>query len=78
MNLSLRTTYSQLIFVSDAPRGTKPPAFELLSISLTSLVWKKSEQPRFGANYLVVDVRPTPDDGLTEGTRVEVHPEGRA
>ncbi|OBZ70482.1 Cell cycle serine/threonine-protein kinase hsk1, partial [Grifola frondosa] len=65
-------TDERLIFVSDAPSGAKPPAFESLSIPLTSLVSTKFEQPRFGANYLVVDVRPAPDGGLTEGTRAEI------
>ena len=32
----------------------------------------KFEQPYFGGNYLVLDIRPSPEGGLTDGTKAEV------
>ncbi|KAL4251097.1 WW domain-binding protein 2-like protein [Abortiporus biennis] len=62
-------TDQRLIFVSDASPN---PSFESLSIPLTSLLSTKFEQPYFGANYLALDVKPTPEGGLTDGTKVEI------
>lgn len=30
------------------------------------------EQPYFGSNYLSVDIKPSPDGGLTFGTKAEI------
>ena len=43
-----------------------------LSIPLQNLLTSRFEQPYFGANHLVLDVRPNADGGLTEGTKVEI------
>lgn len=63
-------TDTRLIFVAAAP--PKDGVLDSLSIPLTSILSTKFEQPFFGANFLVVDIRPTPSGGLTEGTRAEV------
>lgn len=39
---------------------------------LISLLSTKFEQPLFGANCLIVDIKPTTDGGLTQGTRAEI------
>jgi hypothetical protein len=36
------------------------------------------EQPTFGPNYLSFDIRPSPEGGLTEGTRAEIRFKDRA
>jgi len=63
-------TDTRLIFVSATP--PKDGVLESLSVPLTSILSTKFEQPFFGANYLVVDVKPTPSGGLTDGTRAEI------
>ena len=52
-------------------KGAKA-VFDSLSVPLTNLVSTRFEQPYFGANHLVLDVKPNADGGLTEGTKVEV------
>ena len=32
----------------------------------------KFEQPKLGSNYLSIDIRPSPDGGLTSGTKLEI------
>ncbi|OSX59505.1 hypothetical protein POSPLADRAFT_1150989 [Postia placenta MAD-698-R-SB12] len=62
-------TDQRLIFVSDgAPRS----ALESLSVPLTALLSTKFEQPYFGSNYLEVDIRPSRDGGLSDGTTAEI------
>lgn len=56
--------------MSAAP--SKDGIFESLSIPLTAILSTKFEQPFFGANYLVVDIKPTPSGGLTDGTQAEI------
>ncbi|KAI0375967.1 hypothetical protein BV20DRAFT_960054 [Pilatotrama ljubarskyi] len=64
-------TDQRLIFVSDLP-SKGAPSFDSLSVPLTSLVSTKFEQPRFGANYLSLDIKASPGGGLVDGTRAEV------
>lgn len=39
---------------------------------MTAILSTKFEQPFFGANFLVVDIRPSPGGGLTEGSKAEI------
>ena len=59
----------QLIFVSASPKNGD---FDSLSIPLTAILSTKFEQPFFGANFLAIDIKPTPGGGLTEGSKAEV------
>ncbi|KAI0772582.1 hypothetical protein BC629DRAFT_1736626 [Irpex lacteus] len=67
-------TDNRLIFVAhDAPaKSTESAAFDSLSIPLASILSTKFEQPFFGQNFLAVDVKPSPEGGLTHGTKVEI------
>jgi hypothetical protein len=49
---------------------TKP--FQTLSVPLPSIISTKFEQPLLGSNYLLLDIKPSPDGGLTDGTKVEI------
>ncbi|KAG9317328.1 kinase-like domain-containing protein, partial [Chiua virens] len=54
---------------------TNPDAdssFKSLTIPLPSILSSKFEQPIFGANHLVIGVKPTPGGDLTDGTTVEI------
>lgn len=48
------------------------PTFDSLTIPLTAILSTKFEQPYFGQNYLVLEIRPTPNGGLTNGTKAEI------
>ncbi|KAG2115905.1 uncharacterized protein F5147DRAFT_383899 [Suillus discolor] len=64
-------TNKRLIFTT--PKGGKPkPSFESLSIPLDAILSSKFEQPYFGANFVVLDIKPSVDGGLTDGTSVEI------
>ena len=39
---------------------------------LDAILSTKFEQPYFGANYLVLDIKPSLGGGLTEGTSIEI------
>jgi len=65
-------TDQRVIFIADAPSGSSKLGFESLSIPLTALLSTRFEQPYFGSNYLVIDVQPAPEGGLTHGTKAEV------
>jgi len=69
-NGRLWLTDRRLVFVSDVP--SEKGSFESLSVTLTSILSTKFEQPYLGSNYLVIDVHPAPEGGLTEGTKVEI------
>ena len=43
-----------------------------LSVPLPSILSTKFEQPFLGANYLSIDINPTPGGGLTEGSKAEI------
>jgi WW domain-binding protein 2 len=45
---------------------------ESLSIPLISLLSTKFQQPLLGANYLEIEIAPSPGGGLTNGTKAEV------
>ncbi|KAL1944120.1 hypothetical protein VTO73DRAFT_3305 [Trametes versicolor] len=64
-------TDQRLIFVSDLP-AKGPPSFESLSVPHPALLSTKFEQPRFGANYLSLEIRASPGAGLVDGTRAEI------
>ncbi|KAI0638559.1 hypothetical protein C8Q77DRAFT_1091701 [Trametes polyzona] len=64
-------TDQRLIFVADLP-SKGAPSFQSLSVPLSSLLSTKFEQPRFGANYLSIDIRPSFGGGLVDGTRAEI------
>ncbi|KAI0065868.1 hypothetical protein BV25DRAFT_1868587 [Artomyces pyxidatus] len=63
-------TDQRLIFTAGAPQSSSV-AFDSLSIPLLSILATKFEQPYLGANYLSVDVKPSPEGGLTDGTKAE-------
>ncbi|CCM02319.1 uncharacterized protein FIBRA_04411 [Fibroporia radiculosa] len=63
-------TDQRLIFVSDGTSKSSP--LESLSVSLTSLLTTRFEQPIFGSNSLLVDIKPAPEGGLTDGTKAEI------
>lgn len=48
------------------------PSFESLSVPLDAVLSSKFEQPYFGANYLVLVIRPSLGGGLTDGTSIEI------
>ncbi|EIN11054.1 hypothetical protein PUNSTDRAFT_64772 [Punctularia strigosozonata HHB-11173 SS5] len=60
-------TDQRLIFVA-APSAS----FESLSVPLHSILSTKFEQPYFGANYVTIDIKPSPEGGLTDGTKAEI------
>ncbi|VDB89992.1 unnamed protein product [Peniophora sp. CBMAI 1063] len=67
-------TDQRLVFVSKNLSTTAP--LQSLSIPLTSILATKFEQPMLGANYLSIDVRPSPEGGLSDGTRLELRSKG--
>jgi hypothetical protein len=62
----------QFLFVSDSK------TFESLSVPLHAILSTRFEQPTFGTNFLSFEVKPAPNGGLTEGTKVEVRFKDRA
>ncbi|KAI8982752.1 hypothetical protein BD414DRAFT_491015 [Trametes punicea] len=68
---SIWLTDHRVIFVSDQPSRSSQ-SFDSLSVPLTSLVSTKFEQPRFGANYLVLEIKASPGGGLVDGTQAEI------
>ena len=48
------------------------PTFDSLSVPLASIVSTSYEQPVFGSNYLTFEIKPTPDGGLSAGTKAEI------
>lgn len=68
----------KFIFVSDASgAGKKAPAFESLSVPLHSIVSTSFQQPLLGSNFLAMSISPSPEGGLTNGTKAEVRSSGR-
>lgn len=45
---------------------------------LHAILLTRFEQPTFGANFLTFEVRPSPEGGLTDGTKVEIRFKDRA
>lgn len=64
----------QFLFVPDS----KTLTFESLSVPLHAILSTRFEQPTFGTNFLSFEVKPAPNGGLTEGTKVEVRFKDRA
>jgi hypothetical protein len=61
---------SQLIFT--VPPSGFASSFESLTVPLHSILSTAFEQPLFGVNYLTFDIKPSPDGGLTTGTKAEI------
>lgn len=60
-------TDQRFIFAGDSRNP-----LDSLSVPLHSIVSTRFEQPTFSGNYLVFEIKPSPDGGLTDGTRAEV------
>jgi len=58
---------SQFIFASDSKSS-----LDSLSVPLHSILSTAFSQPTFSGNYLVFEIKPSPDGGLTDGTKAEV------
>jgi len=58
---------SQFIFTSDSRNS-----LDSLSVPLHSILSTTFEQPTFSGNYLVFEIKPSPDGGLTDGSKAEV------
>jgi WW domain-binding protein 2 len=41
-------------------------------VPLYSIIGTKFEQPYFGSNFVTIDIKPSPEGGLTDGTKAEV------
>ncbi|KAI0320222.1 hypothetical protein OF83DRAFT_1081743 [Amylostereum chailletii] len=65
---TVHLTDQRLIFVTGGPNNS----FESLSIPLPSVLSTKFEQPYIGSNYLTIDIKPSPEGGLTDGTKAEL------
>ncbi|KAH8096631.1 hypothetical protein BXZ70DRAFT_327403 [Cristinia sonorae] len=63
-------TDQRLIFVADVSQ--RKPSFESLSIPLTGLMSTKFEQPLLGSNFLTIEIKPTSNGGLKEGSKAEI------
>ena len=67
----------QFIFVSDVSKtGKTAPSFESLSVPLSSMISTNFQQPLLGSNFLVISISPSPEGGLTYGTKAEVRCSG--
>ncbi|KAG6329118.1 hypothetical protein ID866_9970 [Astraeus odoratus] len=65
-------TSKRLVFASQSTSSKAKASFESLSIPLDSILSSNFEQPFFGANYLVLGVKPSPGGGLANGTTLEI------
>jgi len=63
-------TDQRLIFAMplDAPKSS----FESLSIPLLSILSASYKQPMFRANHILFEIKPSPEGGLTDGTKAEI------
>ena len=52
--------------------GSNNEGFDSLSVPLPSILSTKFEQPTFGSNYLTFEIRPSPEGGLSDGTKAEL------
>jgi len=64
-------TDQRLIFIAPPGAPTTAP-FQSLSVPLLSILSASYEQPMFGANYISFEVKPSPEGGLTNGTKAEI------
>jgi hypothetical protein len=68
----------QVIFISDVSKtGKTAPPFESLSVPLSSMISTSFQQPLLGSNFLAMSISPSPEGGLTDGTKAEVRCSGR-
>lgn len=68
----------QFVFVSDVSKtGKTAPSFDSLSVPLTSIISTSFQQPLLGSNFLAMSIFPSPEGGLTNGTKAEVRFSGR-
>jgi hypothetical protein len=74
---SLMRCARQLIFATLPQRGF-PQDFDTLSVPLHAILATRFEQPLFGMNYLAFDIKPSPEGGLTDGTKAELRLTDRA
>ncbi|KAI0265070.1 hypothetical protein BC834DRAFT_825642 [Gloeopeniophorella convolvens] len=66
-------TDQRLIFTSGGGGGgAAASALDTLTIPLPSILSTKFEQPYLGSNYLSIDIKPSPEGGLTLGTKAEI------
>ncbi|KAH9016046.1 hypothetical protein EDB84DRAFT_1524820 [Lactarius hengduanensis] len=63
-------TDKRLIFVSEHDGGDT--GFNSLNLPLHSILSTRFEQPYLASNYMSLDIRPSPDGGLTSGTNAEI------
>ncbi|KAF9653439.1 hypothetical protein BDM02DRAFT_1913761 [Thelephora ganbajun] len=71
-------TDQRFILVSDVSKADKTtPSFESLSVPLTSIISTGFQQPLLGSNFLTMCISPSPEGGLTDGTKAEVRCPGR-
>jgi len=63
-------TDQRLVFA--IPPGVQTQSLQSLSIPLLSILSASYEQPMFGANYISFEIKPSPDGGLTKGTKAEI------
>jgi len=61
-------TDHRLIFLSHSSR----PSFETFNAQLHGILSTQFAQPYFGANHLIMELKPAPEGGLTEGTKAEI------
>ncbi|KAG6854438.1 hypothetical protein C0991_006517 [Blastosporella zonata] len=67
-------TDQRLIFASDAASAS----FESLSVPLHAILSTRFEQPTFSGNFLSFEIKPSPEGGLTIGTKAELRFKDRA
>ncbi|KAF9782977.1 hypothetical protein BJ322DRAFT_1100774 [Thelephora terrestris] len=71
-------TDQRVIFISDVSKtGKTAPPFESLSVPLSSMISTSFQQPLLGSNFLAMSISPSPEGGLTDGTKAEVRCSGR-
>ena len=73
------STSLQLVFISDVSKtpGKTAPSFDSLSVPLTSITSSSFQQPLLGSNFLIISIFPSPEGGLTNGTKAEIRCSGR-
>jgi hypothetical protein len=64
--------FFQLIFVAILGLSRESPDIDSFSVPLTSLFTTKFHQPLWGGNYLELEIIPSPEGGLTHGTKAEI------
>ncbi|KAI0337902.1 hypothetical protein BDW22DRAFT_1363472 [Trametopsis cervina] len=65
-------TDQRLVFVAHNAPPTAVAGLDSLSIPLATILSTKFEQPFFGQNFLVLEIKPVAEGGLTNGTKAEI------